>query len=43
MPPASFETAFHGLKACDSVTVAAVGSKGSRAEFNFSQIACTGT
>jgi hypothetical protein len=35
-----FETAFHGLENCDSVTVTAVGSKGSRAEFNLSQIAC---
>jgi hypothetical protein len=39
----AFEAAFHGLKECDSVTVTAVGSKGSRAEFNLSQIACTGT
>jgi hypothetical protein len=36
-----FEAIFHGLKSCDSVTVVAVGSKGSRAEFNLSQIACT--
>ena len=35
-----FEATFHGLKNCDSVTVTAVGSKGSRAEFNLSQIAC---
>ena len=34
------EATFHGLKNCDSVTVTAVGSKGSRAEFNLSQIAC---
>jgi hypothetical protein len=39
----SFEATFHGLRPCDSVTVAAVGSKGSRTEFNLSQIACTGT
>ena len=36
-----FEATFHGLKSCDSVTVVAVGSEGSRAEFNLSQIACT--
>jgi hypothetical protein len=36
----SFTASFHGLKACDSVTVTAVGSKGSRTEFNLSQIAC---
>ena len=35
-----FEATFHGLDSCDSVTVVAVGSKGSRAEFNLSQIAC---
>ena len=35
-----FEATFDGLKNCDSVTVTAVGSKGSRAEFNLSQIAC---
>ena len=35
-----FEATFHGLQNCDSVTVVAVGSKGSRAEFNLSQIAC---
>jgi hypothetical protein len=39
----TFEASFDGLKECDSVTVTAVGSKGSRAEFNLSQIACTGT
>jgi hypothetical protein len=38
-----FEATFHGLKNCDSVTVVAVGSKGSRAEFNLSQIACVDT
>jgi hypothetical protein len=37
----AFEATFRGLKNCDSVTVVAVGSKGSRAEFNLSQIACT--
>jgi hypothetical protein len=35
-----FEATFHGLKNCDSVTVTAVGSQGTRAEFNLSQIAC---
>jgi hypothetical protein len=35
-----FEATFDGLRNCDSVTVTAVGSKGSRAEFNLSQIAC---
>jgi hypothetical protein len=35
-----FEATFRGLKNCDSVTVTAVGSKGSHAEFNLSQIAC---
>jgi hypothetical protein len=39
----TFEATFHGLKECDSVTVSAIGSKGSRTEFNLSQIACTGT
>ena len=34
------EATFHGLENCDSVTVTAVGSKGSRAELNLSQIAC---
>ena len=38
-----FEATFHGLKNCDSVTVVAVGSQGSRAEFNLSQIACADT
>jgi hypothetical protein len=38
-----FEATFHGLKSCDSVTVVAVGSQGSRAELNLSQIACTDT
>jgi hypothetical protein len=38
-----FEATFHGLKNCDSVTVTAVGSNGSRAEFNLSQIACVDT
>jgi hypothetical protein len=35
----SFTAAFPGLS-CGSITVTATGSKGSRAEFNFSQIAC---
>ena len=35
-----FEATFHGLENCDSVTVTAIGSRGSRAEFNLSQIAC---
>jgi len=39
----TFEASFHGLKECDSVTVSAVGSKGSHTEFNLSQIACVGT
>jgi len=38
-----FDATFHGLENCDSVTVTAVGSKGSRAEFNLSQIACMDT
>jgi hypothetical protein len=38
-----FEATLHGLKNCDSVTVTAAGSKGSRAEFNLSQIACVDT
>jgi hypothetical protein len=37
----SFTASFHGLKACDSITVTATGSKGSRTEFNLSQIVCT--
>jgi hypothetical protein len=36
-----FEATLHGVKGCDSITVAAVGSKGSRAEFNLSSFACT--
>ena len=36
----SFEAAFDKVDACDSITVTATGSKGSRAEFNFSQIVC---
>jgi hypothetical protein len=36
-----FQATFYGLKSCDSVTVVAVGSEGSRAQFNLSQIACT--
>ena len=38
-----FTAVFRGLESCDSVTVVAVGSQGSRAEFNLSQIACTDT
>ena len=36
-----FEATLHGLKSCDSVNVYAVGSKGSRTQFNLSSIACT--
>jgi hypothetical protein len=36
----AFEATLRGLKSCDSVTVTAIGSKGSRGEFNLSQIAC---
>jgi hypothetical protein len=39
----SFTATFKRLTRCDSFTVAALGSKGSRAEFNLSQIACAGT
>jgi archaellin len=39
-PDGSFVAAFRGLNGCDSVTVSAAGSKGSRASFNLSQIAC---
>jgi len=39
----SFTVAFRHLKPCDSVTVVAAGAKGSRAEFNLSQLTCTGT
>ena len=37
----SFIASFKGLKSCDSVTVTATGSKGSRTVFNLSQIVCT--
>ena len=37
----SFIASFKGLKSCDSITVSATGSKGSRTEFNLSQIVCT--
>ena len=37
----SFIASLKGLKACDSITVTATGSKGSRTEFNLSQIVCT--
>jgi hypothetical protein len=36
----TFTAVFHGVSVCDSVTANARGSKGSRASFNFSQIAC---
>jgi hypothetical protein len=36
----SFEVTFSGIGQCSSVTGKAVGSKGSRASFNFSQAAC---
>ena len=36
----SFTAVFRGVSACDSVTAYARGSKGSRASFNFSQVAC---
>jgi hypothetical protein len=39
-PDGSFAATFRGVNGCDSVTVTAVGSKGSRASFNLSQIAC---
>jgi uncharacterized protein YfaP (DUF2135 family) len=39
-PDGSFVAAFRWLNGCDSVTVTAAGSKGSRASFNLSQIAC---
>jgi hypothetical protein len=36
----SFVATFDKVDACDNITVTATGSKGSRAEFNFSQIVC---
>jgi hypothetical protein len=36
----SFSVVFRDVDACESVTAEARGSKGSRASFNFSQIAC---
>jgi hypothetical protein len=36
----TFEATLDKLDSCDSITVTAVGSKGSRAEFNLSQIVC---
>ena len=36
----SFTAVFRNVSACDSVTADARGSKGSRASFNFSQVAC---
>ena len=39
-PDGSFAAAFRWMNGCDSVTVTATGSKGSRASFNLSQIAC---
>lgn len=38
----TFVATLKGIDGCDSVTVTATGSKGSRASFNLSQIACTG-
>jgi hypothetical protein len=35
-----FSLEFRRVNGCDSVTVTAVGSKGSRTSFNLSQIAC---
>jgi hypothetical protein len=39
----AFTVSFQQLKPCDSITVVATGSKGSRASFNLSQTACAGT
>jgi len=39
----TFVVSLAGVKSCDSVTVKATGDEGSDAEFNVSQIACTGT
>jgi hypothetical protein len=36
----SFTTSLSQPSSCGSLTVTATGSKGSRAEFNLSQIAC---
>lgn len=36
----SFAVIFSGVEACGSVTVTTRGSRGSRADFNFSQVAC---
>ncbi len=36
----SFVVTFSRLSACDATTVTAVGSRGSRASFTFSQIVC---
>jgi hypothetical protein len=38
-----FKATFRGLKNCDSVSVVAVGSEGSRAQFNLSQMVCADT
>jgi hypothetical protein len=38
-----FVVSLAGVSSCDSVTVTATGADGSHAEFNLSQIACTGT
>jgi hypothetical protein len=39
----SFEATFSKINSCDSITVTATGSKGSKAEFNLSQIVCMGS
>jgi hypothetical protein len=36
----TFSVAFRHVNGCDSITVTASGSKGSRASFNLSQIVC---
>jgi hypothetical protein len=38
-----FVVSLAGVSSCDSITVTAKGADGSHAEFNLSQIACTGT
>jgi len=35
-----FGASFHGVGSCDSVTVTATGSKGSRTSFNLSSLLC---
>lgn len=39
-PKGTFSVAFRNVSGCDSITVTASGSKGSRASFNLSQIVC---